>query len=335
MQIEEMMENKNVLMIPVYSSRSYEDGMYDLMSDGNASKYLMKIIKSNAKSIDIFYPKNSTNVLEIISISNKYSKCRVLWIPVKYGENAKETRNMGQTFLSYINNKYDLVITEINTLAFNVYLTGGNEYCNKDNLLYWVGTHNADGSRWDSDGVGQGNINKMIASEIQTACLMPAQHEYLQGKSFNDKYTYYPEYFDKKDIFLPFRISDKAYQMRKIKEIIYNLLDDNINNFVVLYTDPNDSHLFDNEDEDIFIKVSKNKYVYQAILKGKPIIIYLDDLVHNSHSNIFEFIYYGCKIIMYKNVEICYNENIIFIEKEDEIEKILTTILKEENNEQF
>ena len=327
MQIENLMENKNVLMVPVYSARSYDTNLYDLAADGNVSKYLMKILKSNANSIDIFYPDNSKNYLDIIAISNKYAKCKVNWIPVRYGENALKTRNMGDVFLEYIfdkKKKYDIIITEINSLALNVAVTGGNEFCNKENLLYWVGTHNMDGLRWDACET----VNKMIAKEINTACLMPAQKECFKGKSFNDKYEYDPTYFDKKIIFFPFRLSDKAYNLETFKSIIYKMLEKGESNFKVLYSDVNDSHILDNEPKDVFIKVPSNKYVYQAILKGKPIIIYLDDLIHNSHSNIFEFNYYGCEIIMFENDVISLNENIHFVKNNFEIEEKLIELLR-------
>ena len=59
MQIEEITKNKNVLMIPVYSTRNYETGTYYLLSDGNISKFLMKILKSEANKILLthFWPE--------------------------------------------------------------------------------------------------------------------------------------------------------------------------------------------------------------------------------------------------------------------------------------
>jgi hypothetical protein len=81
------------------------------------------------------------------------------------------------------------------------------------------------------------------------------------------------------------------------EKTIDKLIKDGIDNFVVLYTDPNDSHLLDEKNSDIYIKVSSNKFVYQAILKGQPIVPYFDDTTKNYHSNIFEFNYYGCDVI--------------------------------------
>ena len=297
MQIEEIIKNKKVLMIPVYSARSYEvEGLYDMMVDGNASKYLMKILKSEAKEIDILYPRKSCHIYEVENIINEFAKCEVNCIPFDYGKNAHETRNMGQRFYDYIMGKqkqYDLIISEVNTLA-KLAITSNNKLCNKNNFLYWAGTHNIDGTLWCD---GDYSLSKEIAQEISTACLLPGQPELFGGKSFYDEYIYDPYYFDKKIIFFPFRLTDKSYHAEEFLEVIHELQFEGINNFVVLYTDVNDSHLFDIEQRNGFIKVPKNRFVYQAILKGKPIIPFLDNLNKNSHSNIFEFLYYGCDII--------------------------------------
>lgn len=294
----EMLKGKDVLMIPVYSARSYETGEYNLTADGNVSKYLMKIIKSNAEKITIFYPDNSINLDKVQNFLKENTKQKVKWVSVKYGKNAQETRNMGRQFFDYIDKKYDIIISEINTLA-EIVANGGDCFCNKNNFIYWVGTHNIDGTRWDTAGHEQ--LNKRIAQEVQTACLLPAQVPFLGGKAFEDEYIYESKYFDKKIIFFPFRLTDTSYKLDLFMETIYNLRE---NNFVVLYTDPNDSGLLNDADKDIFIKVPANKFVYLSILKGKPIIPFLDDLEKNSHSNIFEFMYYNCKVIMYENKNI-------------------------------
>lgn len=300
MQIEEIIKNKSVLMIPVYSSRSYESGVYDMMSDGNTLKYLMKILKSEAKEIDIFYPRNSMKINDIIKVTNKHVKCEVNWLPRNYGKNAHETRNMGQYFFDCIigqNKQYDIIISEVNTLA-ELAIKSNHKRCNKNNFIYWVGTHNTDGTLWCD---GDYSLNKSIAQEITTACLLKGQPDLYGGKSFYDEYIYDPQYFDKKIIFFPFRLSDKSYHAEEFKEIIKEIKEEGYDNFVVLFTDVNDSHLFDKELANEFIQVPKNKFVYQAILKGKPIIPFLDSVEKNSHSNIFEFTYYGCDVIMLKN----------------------------------
>ena len=331
MQIEQIIKGKSVLMIPVYSTRSYDYGFYDMMSDGNTSKYLMKILKSEAKEIDIFYPRLSRNTKYVEEITNKYAKCKVNWIPKEYGKNAHETRNMGQKFYDYImgiGKQYDYIISEINTLALIV-AKKENSLCNKNNFIYWAGTHNIDGTLWCD---GNCSLNKVIAQEITTACLLKGQPNLYGGKSFYDEYIYDPQYFDKKIIFFPFRLSDKSYHAEEFKEIIKELKEEGYNNFAVLFTDVNDSHLFDKELINGFIQVPSNKFVYLAILKGKPIIPFLDDIENNSHSNIYEFLYYGCDIIMLKNNMF---GNTTQIENIKDLKNELKKRLKGDNDEQI
>lgn len=295
MNIEELIKNKSVLMIPVYSTRSYKTGVYDLLADGNVSKFAMKILKSDAKKIDILYPNVSTGIDEIKQIIQKYKK-NVKWIPYTYGLNAHETRNMGTVFFDYITNylkqQYDYIISEIDTLA-EITVTSQNQFCNSDNFIYWAGSWNAYGTPWYD--VEHSDTNIRIANKIITACLLPGQVDLYGGKSFYDVCEYDPKYFEKQIIFFPFRLSDKSYCAEYFREKIKLLLSDGYNNFVVLYTDVNDCGIFDNEEQ--FYKVPSNKFVYQAILKGKPIIPYFDDVSKNYHSNIFEFNFYGCDII--------------------------------------
>lgn len=301
MKLEYFMDNKNVLLIPVYSTRSYESGIYDLLADGNVSKFLMKILNSCPKNVDILYPKKSINILPIKEITQKYSKSNVNWIEFDYCKNAHETRNAGKLFYNFIVEKlnpYDLIISEIDTLA-ECAIKSNNSLCDKYNFIYWAGSWNADLTRWDNEKSAQ--RNKEIAKHLTTACLLKGQEELYGGKSFYDECEYYPFYFDKNIIFFPFRLSDNSYHAKEFIDAIKWLRLNGEKNFVVLFTDVNDSHIFDDKICDYFIKVPQNKFVYQAILKGRPIIPYLDDVSKNYHSNIYEFLYYKCDVIMLKN----------------------------------
>ena len=293
MQIENLIKGKSVLMIPVYSTRSYETGIYNLLADGNISKFLMKIMQSEAKEIDILVPNNNTGLEQIKNIT----KQKANWIPFDYGINAHETRNMGEHFYKYIVcnvKRYDYIISEIDTLA-KISITSSNSLCNLDNFIYWVGSWNADGTPWYAKG--HESINKNIAEKILTACLLPGQVDLYGGKSFYDKCIYNPEYFDKKTIYFPFRLSDNSYHAKEFLKVIQELKSEGYDNFIVLFSDVNDSHIFDEYQTETFVKVPPNRFVYQSILKGKPIIPYFDDIDKNYHSNIFEFEYYGCDVI--------------------------------------
>lgn len=311
MQIENLLNGKKVLMIPVYSARSYKTGIYDLAADGNVTKFLMKIITSNAESFDILYPSKSIHLDFATDILKKCKIKNVNWIKFDYGKNAHETRISGDCFINKIKelftdgHYYDIIISEVDTLA-QLCIKNNYEFCNTKNFVYWAGSWNADGTRWDEQG--HHFINKEIAANVITPCLLKGQPQLYKGKSFYDICNYKPEIFDKTIIFFPFRLSDESYKADYFLKTMQNLMQER-NDFVVLFTDPNDSGLWDNEDENVFIKVPKNKYVYLSILKGQPIIPFFDNPEINYHTNIFEFLYYKCNIITFEN-DLCKEKNI-------------------------
>lgn len=317
-QLERIMNNKDVLFVPVYSARSYKTGAYDLAVDGNMSRVLMKVLKSQANHIDIFVPDNCENIrlIEDILLRNKKDSS-VYLLPVKYGKNAHETRNMANQFYGYINHqiarrRYDLIIVEIDSLMYALsrgYLKLPVEN-KKLEIIYWTNIWLPGGEMWNK---ADPDYIITIAEKYKTACIIKEQVDLYKGKSFYDEYVYYPEYFEKKTIFFPFRLSDKDYHAAEFADAIKMLLEEGVNNFEVLFTDPNDSGYFDGFDEGIFIKVPPTKAVYNAILKGKPVIPYFSDINQNSHSNIFDFLYYGCDIITFEN-NICKgHDNVTFI----------------------
>lgn len=327
MQIEDLMKNKNVLMIPVYSTRSYTTGVYDLAADGNVTKFLMKIISSDAKSIDVLYPQKSVNLDFAINVLKRCGISNVRWIDCEFGKNAHETRMSGKIFLDKIRDLfvkgfyYDIIISEVDTLA-KFCIKNNYEFCNKENFVYWAGSWNADGTRWDEPG--HYLANKKIASQVVTPCLLAGQPAIYKGKSFYDTCDYMPVFFDKATIFFPFRLSDKSYKAEHFLSVVKELAKQR-DDFVVLYTDPNDSCLWDNEDKNVFIKVPKNKFVYLSILKGKPIIPFFDNPEVNYHTNIFEFLFYGCDIITFEN-DLCKKKNkgnVTFIKDLQEFPEVL------------
>lgn len=329
MQIEDLLKNKKVLMIPVYSTRSYDTGKYDLAADGNVTKFVMKIIASENCDIDILYPDNSINLEFAKGVLERAGKT-ANWIPFWYGINAHQTRNMGTSFFNEIKRryesgiKYDIILTEVDTLA-HICFENYFDFCNDGNLMYWAGSWNCDGTRWDEQG--HEKINTDIASKFLTPCLLQGQPDLYNGYAFYDNCKYMPEYFDKHVIFFPFRLSDKSYHVDEFVDVI-NRLSKTYDNFVVLYTDPNDSHVFDEYDGDIFIKVPRNKFVYLAILKGRPIIPFLDKPHENYHTNIYEFLYYSCRIITFENVLCKGNKNVSFINGFDDLYSALEREIK-------
>ena len=53
MTIEQIINKKRVLLIPIISMRSYETGLYNLMSDGNVSRIISKLACSDFKKATV------------------------------------------------------------------------------------------------------------------------------------------------------------------------------------------------------------------------------------------------------------------------------------------
>ena len=297
------------------------------------ARTISTLIRSDYKEAEVLYPANSSNesvkkMMHILPM-NKYIKTK--FIPcLAYGKNAGETRNNGNAFYQWMftnsAEEFDVVIVEADRLA--LMLAGNNPFNNQ--IIYWVGYWNVDGTMWNE--IGHEKINKFIATKLDTACSLPDQVDFFGGKCFFDECGYDPSLFDKKIIYFPFRLSDKSYKVDQVKEVMYKLRT-NFRNFSFLYTDVNNSDVLAAEDKNIFVQVPTQKELYYAILKGRPIVPYLDNPDVNFHVNLLEMLYNKCDIIMKKNKRITKDKFpfVTFIEDDAELYDIIASKLKGEN----
>lgn len=322
MSIEQIIEEKRILLIPIISMRSYETCLYNLMADGNISRIVSKLACSNFKQATVLIPEKNQGLDELVKLTNRIiGNGKVKFLPCDaYGENAGQTRIEIEKFMKYISNDYDVILIEPNLLT--EFLIKNNSSV-VDNLVYWCPVSATTGfipqfiERF-------ADVDKFIAKNIPTAVATKSQMDFLMGKSFIDKSFYDPEPFDYKTIYFPFRLSDPCYHAKEFKQVVLNLRDKGYN-FKVLYSDPNESGLFD--DDNIFIKVPTQKEIYTQILKSKPIIPYLENSNDVLHISICEFIYYQCEVIQFENENInnpcCEN-----IQDISELESVLEKKLK-------
>lgn len=329
--LDDRIKDSKVLFIPVYSMREYTTGKYKLLNDGNMNRVISKVFSAKPKKATILIPEVS-NIADFEELKKFISNCGLSQVisfveSSGYKENANATRKTITEFLSTYNElknkiKLDLIVSEPNFLTSVMALTNG--YC--EEIIYWcVASKTSTYSPWFVEEFAA--LDKVIAENINTAVLTKTQVEYLQGKSFVDSNFYCPELFDYKTIFFPFRLSDKSYKAEVLKDIIYNIRAKGYNNFKVLYSDPNESGVF--EEDEVFKKVSSDKDVYLSILKSKPIIPYFEDSNNVLHISIFEFDFYKCKVIMYENDNIDF-ETAIKIKDDSEIEQAIINLLEEE-----
>lgn len=310
--IEDYIYQKKALFIPVYSMRDYETGSYNLQADGNMARIISKLASSNFEGATVLIPgmcigedyiKRQLKELQIENVT--LQKCNA------YRTNAAETRNSINDFMEFIDNElnmkdYDIVISEPNKLTMALVQVPSvmNEI---KELVYWLPASITTGKQpWFVEQYG--NIDKYIAKRIPTAVLTVGQKNVLEGNSFIDKNFYDPQHFYKATygnvIFFPFRLTDESYMAKEISEMFCELYHEGYD-FKVLYSDPNNSGLFDDlnsnlhlEENRIFVKVPTDKTVYDAILEKQPIIPYMEDTDSVLHISIFEFTFNGCRVIM-------------------------------------
>lgn len=311
--LDDRIKDSKVLFIPVYSMREYTTGKYKLLNDGNMNRVISKVFSAKPKKATILIPEVS-NIADFEELKKFISNCGLSQIISfvecnGYKENANATRKTVNEFLSIYKElktkiSFDLIVSEPNFLTSVMSLS--DEY--HEEIIYWcVASKTSTYSPWFVEEFAA--LDKVIAEKVKTAVLTKTQVEYLQGKSFVDSNFYCPELFDYKTIFFPFRLSDKSYHAEEFKNAINELLSEGVSGFKVLFTDPNESNIF--EENGVFKKVSSDKDVYLSILKSKPIIPYFEDSNNVLHISIFEFMYYGCDVIMFENDNIKYEKSII------------------------
>lgn len=304
--ISEKIRGKNVLFVPVYSARSYETGVYNLASDGNMARIVSKLVTSSFKHATVLIPDKHLGLDVILKQLRKIGTTgNVDFIECDcYGENAYETRMNGNKFVRFINDMFgtgeehgiEVVILEPNTLADSFPELAMSRTAQ---FVYWcVASVTSKGTPWFVEQFAE--MDKRIAQRMPTECVLPSQVDALGGYSYCDRDGFYnASAFDYVTIFFPFRLSDKSYHAAEFREAINSLPRECKNKIKVLYTDVNDSGIF--KEDDVFVKVPSQKEVYVGILKGKPIIPYLDNSNMITHINIHEFMYYECDIIMMWN----------------------------------
>ena len=331
MRMNDFIKGKDVLFIPIYSMRDYATGVYKLDSDGNMARIVSKLIECDYNFATVYIPSCNSGLAKIINQLNragKYDKVRFK-VTDGYGKNAKETRDFPDGLLKKViwesDNcvEYDVIIAEPNYLIDKLV-----DYT--DEVIYWnVASDTTFGTPWFVKEYSE--LDKKLAKDFKTACANKAQVDKLGGQSFVEKF-YDPSYFDYKIIFFPFRISDASYKARTFYEVIRDIyFEEGITNFKVYYSDPNSSNDIFRE-SDIFVKVPSNHDIYIGILKGKPIIPYLEDHDMIEHISINEFKYYNCNVIMRAPRNGIYLSNFEFMNSYDELKTALIKKLGEKND---
>lgn len=108
-----------------------------------------------------------------------------------------------------------------------------------------------------------------------------------------------------KIVYLPFRLTDEGYHLKTIINDIKNLSKAFGIKIAILYGDPNNSQILDDEKDTeflILVKIPTKRNTYYTMLSQVDCIVpYLEDTKNILHATINELIYYQTKTIFYKN----------------------------------
>lgn len=309
--------------------RSYETGKYAIMKDGNFQLTMARIIASDFDEITIVLPlkedisdfdvfkQHQYQYFKLNAIAAERDAPMVDFVHLKYGANAVETRKTfwdanrdffyGEGVLDY-----DLVITDITgypgAMSFDL------PFINNFNI-----TKLPELNRPYIDEFFEQDL-KSIEASLFTTVINPRQAEYIVEvrPDLKDKIKAYtkvaheamlPKFYKtaqfnpfgakssmNRDIFWPFRISDKAY---KFEQCMDALVEAGLHRrFKVTITDPNDTFGPELAAKYPFVKKKKlSKTEYYEMLNDEPIVIMLDEIDTVLHPGTIEFFHYGCMVV--------------------------------------
>lgn len=282
------------LIVPIYSMRDHESGLYSLLKDGNLQLHLSRMSKDDYLAV----PTNTSDYFNFLSLGLVDASKIVRLV---YGSNAYDTRKNFWKYnalnVNYMCEAYNLGLVtditgfkgEVKTLSYNFNITSYPELdrpyidefleidvksvnsSNKTTVLNY---------RQKEVLVENGADPSKI--EINTKVLKPELIDILsEGDPIFDYKEKYKNY-----IFFPFRISDKAYNFEQV-------VNKHRDHWIII-TDPNNS--YDGNYPNV-VKIEINKNEYYRILKAKPTIVYNENPELVLHPGLAELIYFDCNIL--------------------------------------
>ncbi|ADG36044.1 conserved hypothetical phage protein [Acinetobacter phage Acj61] len=283
------------LIVPIFSMRSYETGLYSVLKDGNFQLHL-----SRARAGDVItIPTAIADYDELKELFPEF-----VYIQVPYMTNAFETRR------SFWNCNRDKIAKIITFLDCDIVVTDITGYFGKIPIIFNFNiTADPENPRAYIDGFLQTDVASVILSQ-RTFVLNQCQKDVLvengapAEKIVVCQKVVSPEIIDRylgdaevihigdRTIFHPFRISDKCYDFDAVVEKSMEL-----KNGAVFVTDPNDT--FDRSkypERAVIHNIKLSKQDYYRVLIGQPKIIYNENPQKVFHPGLAELIYFDADI---------------------------------------
>lgn len=282
------------LIVPIYSMRSYEDGKYAVLKDGNFQLHLHRMDIDN----DIIAVPHGCSDLE--DLRKFFPNLKIMQLT--YGENAYDTRkkfwkiNFDDVYSFILNTGHNL-ITDITGLY-----DSGLEYSYNMNISY-----DKDNPRSYIDEFYFSDL-KTVDKSIITTVLNHSQKETMVNHGISpDKIQVNQRVLNPKvlevfmgdvsvpditdGIFFPFRISDPCYDFDSV------ILEAKKRDMKLYITDPNNSYDKNKLSHFDFIELIKpNKEEYYSLLAQKPVIVYNENPEKVFHPGLAELIYFQTKL---------------------------------------
>lgn len=328
--------DRNILYIPIISCINRDTNEYNLAADGNVNRFITTFsLCDTYKSLTIILPLKHIDGSEEFINKFKNDKIHIIYSS-NFGIHAGEQRNndeiVNNIFLDILGIDFDICIFESQKLGLR--LMDYHKIDDKEFIFWNPVSKTKNKSRIFLEGYD--TINNIIYDKVNYMIVAsPDQVSYYSKISVNfDKLIYLDKLIDRdlkifdykidelilnvlkefnnvKIYYLPFRLSDEGYKLDKVLEYLKNEKE----NYIVLYTDPNNSHIIDKFDDDIrkyFIKVSSDRNTYYTILDYVDCtILYFEDLEFINHAAIHEFMNSKtkAKVIVYNQNNNPYNIN--------------------------
>lgn len=301
--------HENILIVQLYSMRSYEDNCYNPVCDGNMNHTLhelynlMQVYHANVKKVSITIPSNVTvhnfvllrAILDIIfaGTGTKYE-----FILANYGINVAETReNAVKVFDKILKNKhlsdqYDCMICDfelfikeqepLNTIyRFNVMpqvQTMQNAELYVVNAGYPVSVFN----EWQLDFFEKELKTKGNAFQTRNWFNVQFVHKIAELYDGDTALAY------DKFLFIPFRLTDKGY---KIDEMLTHWTKNpNTKSLPIIATDPNDTAKKYKDLLQVLPMSKMHLYKFCIENRDKMVIKYECNPIETLHQTFLEFV---------------------------------------------
>ena len=333
-KLKEIIKDKNVLYIPIYSCFDYQTQKLNFKADGNINRFLSTFHHCNTyKSLSLLCPVGGNDFEWFLNTIHNFDILKsisLIYSPyiVKSAKIERSLDFANKVFYDETNyDKYDIIIVESQHLFMKFFVNGY-----KDKLVYWCpvcATNNKtrdflepykeldrfifSEAKWTIVASNdQVEYYKTITGKdpIQIEQLIDRQLSCFNYKVQNDIINEFAKFNNYHKIFLPFRLTDRGYQMQEIFDYLYNERRGN-KPIKVFYSNPNNCDIYQFAKNNAykklfidttFIKVSKDRDTYYTIIDYcKVIIPYFEDTEFICHAAVDELKFANC--VVCKNLE--------------------------------